>query len=178
MTEGAVYDPASGADTGGHGHAGGLLFVHESELDNEPGAPAVADVPPVDEVASNEAEAAPEQQPAEVPEPVGVFVHQQENPAEILCHDQTQPSGTLDWSAEDEHDLPPISGLQKSFGGEIQPIVDDDHTLPEDDGFTTHGGRGRGHRGERRGGRGGHRAEGRGYGRGSSYGDRGGRGCE
>jgi len=102
---------------------------------------------------------------------------------DIVRRDQTQPSGPIDWSAEDEHDLPPISGLQESFGGETQPtptVVDDQVPPPQDDGFATQSGRGRGFRGERRGGRGGYRGEGggRGYGRGGSYGDRGGRGCE
>ena len=100
--------------------------------------------------------------------------------ANIARYDQIQTSGPIDWSAEEEHDLPPISGLQESFG-EAQPappVVDDQ--VPQDDGgFTTHGSRGRGPRDERRGGRGGYRGEGgRGSGRGGSYGDRGGRGCK
>lgn len=162
VVEGVVHDPASGADATENGHTGGLLFVHESELDNEVGNPAVDNVgaPPVGGAVPYEAESTLVQQPPEV--------------AEL-----SQPSGPIDWSAEEEHDLPPISGLQESFGGEPQPTatVTEDQAPPEDDGFTTtHGGRGRGPRGERRGGRG-YRAEGggRGYGRGG-HGDRGGRG--
>lgn len=83
-TEGAVYDITSGADTTGHSHTGGLLFVHESELDNEIDAPEVGDVSPADEAASCETETAPEQQPAEVPEPVGVLAFRQENSAHII----------------------------------------------------------------------------------------------
>lgn len=75
VTEGAVYDFASGADTTGHSHTGGLLFVHESELDNETDVPTVRDVPPPDETASYEVATMPEQQPVEVPEPVCMFVY-------------------------------------------------------------------------------------------------------
>lgn len=204
VTEGAAHDPAPGADTG-HSHTGGLLFVHESEID----PPAVSDVPPavddvppavddapltvddvppavddfisMDEVVSYE-ETIQEQQPTEVPEPVGPSTSLTGKPIDIISHDQTQPSGPIDWSSEVEHELPPISGLQESFGGEAQPAttVVEEQAPPEDGGFTTHGGRGRGPRGERRGGRGGYRGEGGrgGYGRGGHYGDRGGRGCK
>ena len=182
VAEGVLYDPASGVDTTGHSHShtGGLLFVHESELENEIDAPAVGDTSPVDEVVLYEVVAIPEQQLAEVSEPVSMSIYRQGNSADMLCHGQTQPSGPIDWSAEDDHDLPPISGLQESFGGEVQPTatVVDDQAPPAEEGFTTHGGRGRGPRGERRGGRGGFRGEGRGYTRGGSYGDRGGRGRE
>lgn len=102
-----------------------------------------------------------------------------DNSADTAHHGRVQTPPSLDWAAEeDEHELPPISGLQESFGGEIQPAPPavDDQPPPEDDGFTTHSGRGRGSRGDRRGGRGGYRGE-RGH-RGGSYGDRGGRGCE
>jgi len=173
---GTTGESGAGADTTTHGHAGSLLFVQESELD-EVDAPPVGDVPPADEVVSFEPE--PENKPVEVTEPVSAFVSLSYNSADTARNDQIQTSAPIDWSAEDEHDLPPISGLQESFGGEAQPAlpVVDEQVPSEDDGFTTRGGRGRGVRGERRGGRGGYRGEGggRGYGRG---GDRGGRGCE
>lgn len=103
-----------------------------------------------------------------------------------MRYDQIQTSAPIDWSAEEEHDLPPISGLQESFGGEVQPAppVVDDQVPPEDDGFITRSGRGRGgFRGEGRGGgRGGYRGERSGYrgeGGGRGHGRRGDRGgCE
>ncbi|KAF9792582.1 hypothetical protein BJ322DRAFT_57937 [Thelephora terrestris] len=133
VAEGVVHDPTSEADTAS-GPAPNLLFVHESELDNAIGeTPAVEDVAPAEEVVPEEEtpQEMLQERPAEVPEP-------------------TQPSGPIDWSAEEEHDLPPISGLQESFGGEPQPptVTVDDQAPPEDEGFTTHGGRGRGPRGE------------------------------
>jgi hypothetical protein len=71
VVEDVVHEPAFGAETTEHGQAGGLLFVHESEIDNEIDAPAVEDVPPADEPALREVETVQEQQPAEVTEPVG-----------------------------------------------------------------------------------------------------------
>jgi hypothetical protein len=76
VVEGVVHDPASGADTASN-PAAGLLFVHESELDN-----AIVEIPAIDEVAPAD-EVVPEEEtpqetlqerPAEVPEPVGAFV--------------------------------------------------------------------------------------------------------
>ena len=181
VIEGTTGEPGVGAGTTAHGHAGSLLFVQESELDEVDGPP-VGDVPPADEAVSYEPEPEPENKPVEVTEPVSIFTSLPYNSADTARNDQIQTSAPIDWSAEDEHDLPPISGLQESFGGEAQPAppVGDDQVPPEDDGFTTRGGRGRGSRGERRGGRGGNRGEGggRGYGRGGSHGDRGGRDCE
>lgn len=87
MTEGTVCDSASGADATGLSHPGGLLFVHESELDNEIDASAVGDAPPVDEAALHEVETVSEQQPAEVPEPVGVSVYRQGGSADGSCYD-------------------------------------------------------------------------------------------
>lgn len=79
MTEEVVYDPASGADAAGHN----LLFVHESELDNEIDVPA-ADEAPADDLVLYEAETAPDQQPAEVLEPVGLFLYRQGNSTDIV----------------------------------------------------------------------------------------------
>jgi len=182
-TEGAVGEPDTGADVTAHGPTASLLFVQESELDHEIDVPPVSDVLPTDEAISYEPEPEPEleNKPVEATEPVSALHRHPDNSANAVRRDQIQVSAPIDWAAEDEHDLPPISGLQETFGGEVQPAppVVDDQAPPEDDGFTTHGGRGRGFRGERRGGRGGYRGEGggggRGYGRG---GDRSGRGCE
>lgn len=182
VIEGTTGEPEAGAGTTAHGHAGSLLFVQESELDSD--APPVGDVPPADEEAVYEQEPEPESKSVEVTELVSIFASLPYNSADTGRNDQIVTSAPIDWSAEDEHDLPPISGLQESFGGEAQPAppVVDDQVPPEDDGFTTRSGRGRGPRGERRGGRGGYRGEGggRGYGRGGAHGDRdrGGRGCE
>ena len=182
--EGVIGDTTgesgTGAGTTAHGHAGSLLFVQASELE-EVDAPPVGDVPLADEIVSfePEPEPEPENKPAEVTEPVSASVSLSCNSADTARNDQIQTSAPIDWSAEDEHDLPPISGLQESFGGEAQPAlpVVDEQVPPEDDGFTTQSGRGSGFRGERRGGRGGYHGEGgrREYGRG---GDRGARGCE
>jgi len=180
VIEGTAGEPGAGAGTTAHGHAGSLLFVQESELESD--APPAGDVSPADEAVVYEQEPEPENKPTEVTEPVSVFASLPCNSADAGCNDQVQTSAPIDWSAEEEHDLPPISGLQESFGGEAQPAPPavDDQVPPEDDGFTTRNGRGRGFRGERRGGRGGYRGEGggRGYGRGGAHGDRGGRGCE
>jgi hypothetical protein len=179
VIEGTTGEPGAGADTTTHGHAGSLLFVQESELDKEADPLPVGDVSPLNEAVSYEPEPEPENKPAEVTEPVSVFPSSPHNSVDTACNNQIQTSAPIDWSAEDEHELPPISGLQESFGGEAQPAppVIDEQVPPEDDGFTTRSGRGRGgFRGEGRGGRGGYRGEGgRGYGR---RGDRGGRGGE
>jgi hypothetical protein len=84
VAEGAHYDPVSAPDTTGHSHAGGLLFIHESELDKEIDVSVVGDVPPTDEPALYETEAVPGQQLAEMPEPVGVFVYRQENSVDLV----------------------------------------------------------------------------------------------
>ena len=122
----------------------GLLFVQESELENEVDAPPVGDVPPADEGVSYEPEPEPEDKPVEVTEPVSIFASLPYNSADRAHNDQIQLSAPIGWSAEDDHDLPPISGLQESFGGEAQPAppVVDDQVPPEYDGFTTRNGRG------------------------------------
>lgn len=84
MTEGAPYDPTSKPDATGLSHPGGLSFIHESELDKEVDAPVVGDVPPADEPVLYEAKGVPEEQPTEVPEPVGVSVYRQENSPNLL----------------------------------------------------------------------------------------------
>lgn len=71
--EGAVGELNTGADIAAHGHSGGLLFVQESELENEIDPPPVGDVPPADEEVSYEPEPEPENKPVEVTEPVNVF---------------------------------------------------------------------------------------------------------
>lgn len=73
VAEGAIDEPGAGTSIPAHGHTGSLLFVQESELDDEIDAPAVGDVPPADTAAPYEAEPEPEHKPAEVAEPVGVF---------------------------------------------------------------------------------------------------------
>lgn len=70
VAEDVAHDPASGTGTG-RGPAESLLFVHESELDNEIDTPTVGDVAPADEVVPYEETV--QEQPAEVPEPVGIF---------------------------------------------------------------------------------------------------------
>ena len=75
--ESAVDEHDAGAGTTAHGHTGGLLFVQESELDNEADVPAVGDVPPTDSAAPYEEEPEPEPElehkPTEVAEPVGTL---------------------------------------------------------------------------------------------------------
>jgi len=72
--ESVISEPGIGAGITAHGHTGSLLFVQESELDNEIGAPAVGDVLPADEAVPYEAETAPEYKPVDVAEPVSIFV--------------------------------------------------------------------------------------------------------
>ena len=71
--ESVVGEPGAGAGITAHSHTGSLLFVQESELDNEIGAPAVSNFPPTDEAVSYEAETGPEYKPVEVAEPVSAF---------------------------------------------------------------------------------------------------------
>ena len=73
VAEGPADEPDAGAGITAHGHTGGLLFVQESELDDEIDAPAVADVPPVDETVSYEVETVLEHKPVEAAEPVSTF---------------------------------------------------------------------------------------------------------
>lgn len=69
----AIDEPDAGADIAAHGHTGSLLFVQESELDNEIDVPVVDDVLPTGTMAPYEAEPEPEHRPVEVAEPVGAF---------------------------------------------------------------------------------------------------------
>ena len=75
VIEGTVHDSPHRADAAGHSHTGNLLFVHESELDNEVAAPVSGDVSQAAEAVPYE-ETVPEPQPvaAEVPELVGEFL--------------------------------------------------------------------------------------------------------
>lgn len=72
-TGGDVNEPDTGADTTAPGHTGSLLFVQESELENEIGVHPTEDVPPTDEGVSYQPEPEPENKPVEVTDPVCVF---------------------------------------------------------------------------------------------------------
>lgn len=72
-TGGAAGEPDAGAGITAHGHAGSLLFVQESELENEIPVPPTEDVPPTDEGISYPPEPEPENKPIEATDPVCVF---------------------------------------------------------------------------------------------------------
>lgn len=82
--EGAVSEPGAGAGITAHAHPGSLLFVQESELDNEIDVPVVGDnefdvpiiggVPPPEEPTVYEVEPEAEHKPVEVVEPVSGFI--------------------------------------------------------------------------------------------------------